>query len=148
MYSCPRACTPRGGSTSGWRTRVDSPALPGWLRSKLEEETRSGNNKGLFDMAGALAGVPEGERDNEVFRLASVLRGKDIARDLAEGVVRYAAANCDPPFPEDEALAKVASAYGRYQPGFSSRNYGTDTTDATDTRRQLQELSDAPPFPV
>ena len=124
---------------------MDSPALPGWLRSKLEEETRSGNNKGLFDMAGALASVPEGERDKEIFRLASVLRGKDVARDLAEGVVRYAAANCSPSFPEDEVLAKVANAYERYQPNASRRNY---TTDATDTGHQLRELSEAPPFPV
>src|SRR5215211_933089 len=148
MCSCPRACTPRGGSTSGRGTQVDSPALPGWLRSKLEEETRSGKNKGLFDMAGALAGVPEGQRDKEMFRLACLLRGNDVARELAEGVVRYAAANCDPPFPEDEALAKVESAYERYQPNASSRNYATDTTDATDTGHQLRELSEAPPFPV
>jgi len=114
----------------------------------LEEETRSGKNKGLFDAAAALAGVPEGQRDNEVFRLASLMRAKDVARELAEGVVLFAARNCDPPFPEDEALAKVANAYERYQPNASRRNYGTDTTDTTDAGHRLRELSEAPPFPV
>jgi hypothetical protein len=67
---------------------------------------------------------------------------------MAEGALLYAGKRCDPAFSEDEVLAKVANAYTRYQPGTSSRNYGTDTTDATDTRHQLQELSEAPPFPV
>jgi len=118
------------------------------MRVMLEEETRSGKNKGLFDMARALAGVPEGQRDIEMFRLASLLRAKDVNRELAEGVVLFAARNCDPAFEEDEALAKVENAYERYQPGTSSRDYATDATDATDTGHQLRELSEAPPFPV
>jgi hypothetical protein len=127
---------------------MDSPALPDWLRLKLEEETRSGKNKGLFAMGRAVAGVPEGHRDNEMHKLASLLRGKGVDRKLAEGVVLFAAKNCDPPFTEDEALAKVANAYERYQPNASSRNYATDATDATDTGHQLRELSEAPPFPL
>ncbi len=78
---------------------MTSSPLPPWLRRKLEEETRSGNNGGLFDMAGAIAGVPEGQRDGQMFRLASLLRGKGVDRDIAEGVVLHAASNCDPPFP-------------------------------------------------
>jgi putative DNA primase/helicase len=124
--------------------------MPGWLRTKIEEEIRSAHCRGRerFDTAAALAGVPEGERDDTVFRLACKLRNADVPQDVAEGFVLQAADNCDPPFPEDEALAKVANAYERYQPGTPSRNYGTDTTDATDTRHQLRELSEAPPFPV
>jgi hypothetical protein len=125
---------------------VSSP-LPGWLRSKLEEETRSGNNGGLFDMAGALAGVPEGQRDEQMFRLASVLRGKGVGREVAEGVVLAAAANCDPPFPEEEARQKVENAF-RNKPRTSPRTPGTDTTDAADAGHRLRELSEAPPFPV
>ena len=125
---------------------VSSP-LPGWLRSKLEEETRSGNNGGLFDMAGALADVPEGQRDEQMFRLASVLRGKGVGREVAEGVVLHAAANCDPPFPEEEARQKVENAY-RYGAGVTRRNPGTDTTDTADAGHRLRELSEAPPFPV
>jgi hypothetical protein len=124
--------------------------MPGWLREKIEEDSQSAHGSGRerFDTAAALSGVPEGERDSTLFRLACKLRNADVPQDVAEGFVLQAADNCDPPFPEDEALAKVASAYGRYQPNASRRNYGTDTTDATDTGHQLRELSEAPPFPV
>ena len=129
---------------------MDSPALPGWLRSKLEEETRSGNNKGLFDMAGALAGVPEGERDKELFRLASLLRQKEVPRDMAEGVIRYAAENCIPPFPEDEALAKVKSAYSRYEPDApASRPSRSSSPSRPLVRRDREDGGEsAPPLRV
>jgi putative DNA primase/helicase len=124
--------------------------MPGWLRTKIEEDSRSAHGSGRerFDTAAALSGVPEGERDSTLFRLASKLRNADVPQDVAEGLVLQAADNCDPPFPEDAALAKVANAYERYQPGTSGRNYATDTTDATDTGHQLRELSEAPPFPL
>jgi hypothetical protein len=122
-----------------------SPPLPAWLRRKLKEETRSGNNGGLFDMAQAVAGVPEGQRDDQMFRLASLLRGKGVDRDVAEGVVLHAAASCDPPFPEEEARQKVENAF-RYEAGTPRRVPGTDTTDAADTGHRLRELSEAPPF--
>ena len=124
-----------------------SSPLPGWLRRKLEEETRSGNNGGLFDMAGALAGVPEGQRDDQMFRLAGLLRSRGVERDIAEGVVLHAASNCNPPFPEDEARQKVENAY-RYEGGTPRKASGTDTTDAADTGHWLRELSEAPPLPI
>ena len=64
----------------------------------------------------ALAGVPEGKRDETLFRLACKLRRADVPRDMAERLVLEAAANCQPPFPQKTALAKVASAYDRYRP--------------------------------
>lgn len=71
---------------------------------------------GRFDTAGALAGVPEGERDKKLFRLACKLRNADVPKDMAERLILEAAGNCQPPFPEREALKKVRSAYERYQP--------------------------------
>jgi Primase C terminal 1 (PriCT-1) len=76
------------------------------------------------DTARVLAGVTEGRRDVELFRLASKLRQTDVPRDEAEQLVLRAASNCDPPFPEKEALTKVASAYGRYRPGRRPRREG------------------------
>ena len=125
---------------------VSSP-LPGWLRRKLEEETRSGNNNGLFEMAQAVTGVPEGQRDDQMFRLAGLLRSRGVDRDVAEGVVLAAAAKCDPPFPEEEARQKVENAF-RYEPGTPRRIPGTDTTDTADAGHRLRELPEAPPFPV
>lgn len=69
------------------------------------------------DTAQVLAGVPERQRDSELFRLACKLRHADVPQDMAKKLVIEAAANCDPPFPEREARAKVASVYGRYSPG-------------------------------
>ena len=69
-----------------------------------------------FDTAGALAGVPEGQRDATVFKLACKLRNADVPRDMAEGLVIEAARNCQPPFSERAALDKVARAYQKYEP--------------------------------
>jgi hypothetical protein len=60
---------------------------------------------------GVLAGVPQGQRDTELFRYACRLRNKGMAREEAEVLVCQAAANCKPPFPEVEAKEKVASAW-------------------------------------
>jgi hypothetical protein len=132
--------------------------MPAWLREKIEEDAnaRSGASTPGAQKVGtpvglagrALAGVPEGQRDETLFRFASKLRADGYPRDVAEGLVLRAADNCDPPFPEDEALAKVASAYERYLPNAPRRNHGTDTTDTTDAGHQLRELSEATPFPV
>jgi len=60
---------------------------------------------------GVLAGVPQGQRDTELFRYACRLRNKGMAREEAEVLVCQAAANCKPPFPAAEAKEKVASAW-------------------------------------
>lgn len=69
-----------------------------------------------FDTARALAGVPEGQRDETIFKLASRLRNADVPREMAEALVLKAARNCQPPFPENTALEKVARAYEGYKP--------------------------------
>jgi len=69
-----------------------------------------------LDVADALEGVTEGERDETLFRLACRLRRADVPRDMADRLVTEAAAACVPPFPKRDALAKVASAYSRYEP--------------------------------
>jgi hypothetical protein len=75
-----------------------------------------------LDTAEVLAGVPEGQRDVALFRLACKLRAADVPQSAAESLILEAARNCDPPFPEKEALAKVSSAYSRYAAGGSSRS--------------------------
>src|SRR5262249_8444483 len=69
-----------------------------------------------FDTAGALAGVPEGQRDNVLFQLACKLRNADVPREIAETLVLESARNCNPPFPERVALEKVARVYQKYEP--------------------------------
>lgn len=113
-----------------------SATLPEFVSEKLEQETRAGNNKGFFDRARALVGMPEGERDDEIFKLACSLRGSGVPRELVEGAVLFAAGNCDPPFPADEALAKVESAF-RYEQGGRASGHPAGVLRAGDTARGL-----------
>jgi hypothetical protein len=75
-----------------------------------------GEHRERLDVAEVLKGVPKGERDQKLFRLASKMRGADVPYAFARKLTLEAAANCDPPFPEDEAIQKVESAYSRYEP--------------------------------
>ena len=67
-----------------------------------------------IDPARVLHGVAEGQRDAMLFRYACRLRTQGVPRADAEALVLIAAGNCDPPFPEREAKAKVESAW-RYK---------------------------------
>lgn len=93
--------------------------LPTWIAERLASAGGpAGSERGpaeRIDVAGVLAGVPEGQRDNALFRAASKLRYADVPIEIAERLLLEAAAACTPPFPPETALAKVASAYGRYE---------------------------------
>ena len=67
--------------------------------------------------AALLAGVSEGQRNSELFRLSCKLRRVDVPRESAERLVLEAAAQCNPPLPASEALKCVHSAYSRYPAG-------------------------------
>ena len=58
-----------------------------------------------------LNGVPEGQRDEQIFKLACSLKGKGHTKEETLAVVLTAAQNCTPPFPTDQAKAKVESAF-------------------------------------
>lgn len=91
--------------------------MPDWLLELTEKKpTATGGTTERLDPSSILQGVPEGERDWTLFRYASRLRAKGYDRSEAETLVLQAAANCTPPFPEDEALKKVESAW-RYDAG-------------------------------
>ena len=66
------------------------------------------------------AGVPEGMRDDSIFRFASSLRGRDIPFEDAKALVLEAASNCTPPFTEQEALKKLDQAW-KYFPNEAER---------------------------
>lgn len=109
------------GTVYDWEVDLEpsniAPA-PDWLVGKLTAESEPSGALGPtpLDVGSVLAGVGEGERDHQLFRLACKLRRADVPRQWAEHLVFEAAAQCRPPFPTTEARAKVESAYGRYQP--------------------------------
>jgi hypothetical protein len=76
----------------------------------------TGHGAGL-DSAAVLAGVPEGSRDEAIFKLASKLRGAGVPQDFAIELILKAAANCSPPFPADTATEKVGRVYKKYPEG-------------------------------
>jgi hypothetical protein len=67
-------------------------------------------------VAEVLNGIPQGERDTKLFRTAAKMRGADVPYAFARKLILEAAANCDPPFPEADAIRKVDSAYKNYKP--------------------------------
>lgn len=97
-------------------------AVPEWL---IEESKRrktkgaiSGDSTSVkeIDPKRVLAGVPKGKRDETLFRYACSLRERGVPQKEAVALVLLAAANCDPPFPETQAVEKVKSAW-RYKRG-------------------------------
>ena len=109
------------GKQYRWEVPISDelPKLPVEL-FKLISSSGSNGEAGLrkrFDTVRALAGVPEGERDKTCFKLACKLRAADVPQDMAGKLILEAATNCQPPFPEREALAKVENVYRRYVAG-------------------------------
>jgi len=63
------------------------------------------------DVINILDGVKEGVRDDTLFRYACRLKNKGLSRAEVEVFIKEAAKNCSPPFPVEEALTKVKSAW-------------------------------------
>jgi len=83
-------------------------------------------------------GVKEGCRDNELFRLASWLRGEEFPQDEAEEVLQLAASHCDPEFDEAEALKKVENAYNRYEPNEVPEEEGEEAVGGKEADRIIK----------
>lgn len=64
------------------------------------------------------AGIPEGSRNQIIYKYACSLRSRDVDRAEAEVLVLHRAAQCSPPFPADEALKCMESAW-KIPPGKS-----------------------------
>src|SRR5262249_1714689 len=91
--------------------------IPPELERLLNTPTQGHSSvRDRVNTAQALNGVPEGQRDETLFKLACKLRSADVPQDAAEKLILEAAHNCQPPFPERMALEKVAHAYQKYPP--------------------------------
>ncbi len=113
------------GKPYQWLNRSKPSPLSTSLREVLVSRNKVGPFDGSvaesfqerFDTAKALAGVPEGQRDETLFKLAGKLRNADVPQEMAEKLVLEAAQNCQPSFSESIALEKVGRVYERYQTG-------------------------------
>jgi hypothetical protein len=107
---------------------AELPKLPIELFKVISAPSTNGGGNGYrerFNTVGALHGVPEGQRDEIIYKLACKLRWADVPQEMAESLIVEAAKNCRPPFPERDAIEKVSRAYQRYEP-----NQGTHTKQA------------------
>lgn len=85
--------------------------IPDQLATFINSGGTKVDSKNRFDTASALKGVPEGKRDETMYRLSRTLRRAGVPVDEALKLVLQAAQNCTPPFSEEEAQAKVERAY-------------------------------------
>lgn len=109
------------GGIYQWVTQdTRAPVEPPWMAETLARTNGHGGPGAdgvppRIDVATVLAGVPEGQRDDQLFRVASKLRYADVPYEAAEELLLRAAANCVPPFPIEVARAKVAYVYAKYE---------------------------------
>jgi putative DNA primase/helicase len=101
---------------SNWGDITSTPLpvdIANMIMNRPTGSASGGVNGDLGSTADILNGVPEGQRDDVLFRLACRLRRQlgDQNRSAVEVLILHAAANCSPPFPEDEALRKVEQAF-------------------------------------
>jgi putative DNA primase/helicase len=122
-----------------WDTQEPVSAPRDLLESIRDTPTNQSGREALPDAASILDGVPEGKRDDTLFRWACRLRrqlGDDSYRAV-ETLVLTAARNSDPPFPDEDARRKVDQAF--------KQDHSDDVTEwgyLTDEGEKLEHLTD------
>lgn len=106
------------GSRYAWRDQnagiIDAPLAI--IDSVRAGSTSNSATEDLSDTATILDGIPEGQRDDTLFRFACRLRRQhasdgDGGRSAVQLLVLEAARNSTPPFPREEALRKIEQAF-------------------------------------
>ena len=82
------------------------PQLPTALLTAINGPSTNGTKPPL-DLASIFDGVPEGQRDEKLFRALCKIRSQNLPKDFALEYALKAAANCQPPFPERLVVEKV-----------------------------------------
>jgi len=100
-----------------WQSRIDEIPLaepPDWLFELMLHPGvhRAGVNgqhlpPGQVSFERIVAGIPDGKRDWELFRMADWMRRQGYSRPFVERVVLDAARRCRPPCPFPERVAKL-----------------------------------------
>jgi hypothetical protein len=113
---------PETGRTYRWLSeqwtnlpQFEPSAVPGY-----GGRTENSHQAEPLDVARVLAGVPLGQRNQALFRLACRLRAAGVPAEWSAKLVAEAAANCTPPWglsPDEEPVERlVERVYSRYQP--------------------------------
>lgn len=93
------------------------PELPAWARNSARKPTASGAEGGPLGKrrvspAEVLAGVPQGQRNDALFRYACSLRARGLDQAEAQALVKQAARACVPPYPSGTDDPPVAEILG------------------------------------
>ena len=95
-----------------------------------------------LDVPGIIHGVPEGGRDEAIFREACRLREKGLRREEIEIIIYAMADACIPPFPRNEALKKIDSAW-KYEPSADTAALSVkDTLQWIETTDNTKDILD------
>jgi AAA domain len=97
----------------------------------------SEHNDKRFDSSIVWEGIPDGERDDQLFRYGCQLRSLNAPHDVAEKLILEAASRCKPPFPEQEALQKLEQAW-KYDAGHSNDKKGATRKPILDTVSEIE----------
>src|SRR5664280_1784204 len=125
----------RSGSLYEWVSpMIRPPPVPGPLLDLLapppsSEERPTSTCQDSESTSSVLGGVPQGQRDEKLFKYACRLRGMNLTFDEAKRLVLEAAANCTPPFPGADAVKKLDQAF-RYPPNASAAPASPDARAA------------------
>lgn len=104
---------------------------------------------GGVDWDRVFGGVPEGQRDDTLFRAASSLRNMPgMKQRLAEEMLLRANENFKPPLPTEEVRKKVAYVWGKYEAPLPDEAQGETLTlvDLPDDAIQIVTLSPLGPL--
>jgi putative DNA primase/helicase len=102
-----------------------------WVKGGKGEGGQPGDEWPSIDDA-MKNGVPEGKRDDALFHYALMLRDAGVLRHEVENIIKVIASRCVPPFPEEDALAKVKSAWKHERPvDDTQRNWAGTVGGAT-----------------
>jgi hypothetical protein len=110
------------GADYRWVEETDGIPLavpPDWLLDLIHARGAASEpsaDHDTLDLGKVLGGIPEGERDDTLWRYACKLRGDDVPQVYADQLVRLAARQCRPAFDEAAAAEKVRRAYATYAP--------------------------------
>jgi hypothetical protein len=108
--------------------KLPVPLLPAWAIDLCEQtlkpststfpSSNGSSTDSKLDLNLVMTGIPEGQRDDQLYRYACHLMGRGVPYDLALGFMRTAASFCIPPFPEAIAIEKINSVYQYLQRDF------------------------------
>lgn len=94
--------------------QINEPTLPmtepvDWIKDVLLSHKDRQSEK--FNPAPVMEGLKQGERNETLFRYVCHLRAFELDEKLVLAFVTEAAKRCDPPFPDDELMQVIQSAY-------------------------------------